>query len=119
MAVSLALKTSLPALRGHHILVRSDNIIVGLVCSDLMGTVQITLTEGRSLTEQSVLGRAEVDLFNLRGQHSLPNLFLEGARCPGPSPGHQMGQGSLALGPPGGPTELIQLLSAAPSPIPF
>ncbi len=96
MADLFALKTLLPALKGHHVLetTPSDG------SNDL-----ISLREGR--------GRP----LCLRRQLSLPNLFLNAARCPGPrsaqhlpvglhpncpaSSGHQTGQGSQKFSPPG------------------
>lgn len=140
LAVFLTLKTFLPTLRGHHVLVRSDNMTVvafkkhqGGVRSHslyrLVGTQQPALAQSNTCVRQiEHVGREAVH------NVALPNIFLNGMGCPGPrlaqrpslcfppdfpaTTGHQMGQGSQVLSLSGDPAlELILLLAAASWPI--
>ncbi len=109
MAVSLALKTFLSALKGHHVLVQLHNTTVvayinhqgGLrsrplhrmtrrlllwVQEELLSLravhVPVILNQGESQTVQMIQGRGRP--LRLRRQLSLPNLFFKAAGCSGP-----------------------------------
>ncbi|KAI2659942.1 putative UbiX-like flavin prenyltransferase [Labeo rohita] len=113
MLVFLALKTFLPALKGHPVLVRSDNMTVvtyinhqGSLSSRSLHRLDrqfLLCTQGKllSLRAVHVPGRLNQEA-DMLSRDNRPTVSIP-PDCPASS-GHQMGQGSQRLMPPGGPT---------------